>query len=92
LNLEIARFLRNPKEMLQRLAQENVVPVKAPPWAKYPFELRRNEKRKRGQFGPHLAGKETTPLILECLGVRDDKSCKEMRERIKQIRKNLGLR
>jgi len=85
-------MFKDKEQMLRYLAQENVVPVKAPPWADHPFELRRNEKVKRGQIGRHMLGKQTTPLIIELLGVRDEKSCKEVRERIKGLRKSLGYK
>lgn len=88
----IARFLKDPEEMLRCLAWENIAPVKAPPWADHPFELRRNEKAKRSQLGQHIAGKETAPLVIELLGIRDERSCKEVRERIKHLRESLGYR
>lgn len=92
MRLEMARFLKHREQMLHYLARENVVPVKAPPWADYPFELRRNEKVKRGQIGQHLVGKETTPLVLELLGVRDETSCREVRELIKRLQKTYAYR
>ncbi len=92
MKLQMARFLSDREQMLHYLAQESVVPVKAPPWADYPFELRRYEKAERGQIGQHLIGKETTPLVIECLGIRDEKSCKEVREHIKRLRKSIGYR
>lgn len=92
MKLEIARFLGNKEQLLHYLAQENIVPVKSPPWADHPFELRRNEKAKKGQLGQHLVGKETTPLVTEVLGVRDERSCKEIREHIKRLRKTYGYR
>jgi hypothetical protein len=92
LKLEMGRFLKDREQMLHYLAQENVVPVKAPPWADHPFELRRNEKSKRGQIGQHIVGKETTPLVMECLGIRDENSCREVRERIKRLRKSFGYK
>ena len=91
MKLEIARFLKDREQMLRYLAEANIFPVKAPPWASHPFELRRNEKTKRGQVGQHVVGIETAPLIMECIGVRDEKSCKEIREHIKRLRKSLGL-
>ena len=48
MRLEMARFLKDREQMLHYLAQENVVPVKSPSWADHPFELRRNEKAKKG--------------------------------------------
>jgi hypothetical protein len=92
MELEIGRFLKDRQQMLNYLAQQNVVPVKAPPWADHPFELRRNEKTKRGQPGQHIAGKETTAFLIECLGIRDERSCKEVRERIKRLRRSLGYK
>lgn len=92
MKLEMARFLKNNEQMLHYLAQMNVVPVKAPQWADHPFELRRNEKVKRGQPGQHLVGKETTPLVMELLGVQDEKSCREVRECIKRLRQTYRYR
>lgn len=92
MKLEIGRFLRNRELLLNYLAQENIVPVKAPPWAEYPFELRRREKTIRGQIGQHLVGQKTTPVVMEVLGVRDEKSCKEVREHIKRLRKTFSYR
>lgn len=88
MKLEAARYLKNKEQMLSYLAQENVIPVKAPPWAGHPFELRRNERAKRRQPGQHMLGKETTALIIELLGIRDDRTCKQVREQIKRQRKN----
>ena len=88
----MARFLKDRDQMLHYLAQENVVPVKAPPWADYPFELRRNEKVKRGQIGQHLVSKGTMPMVLELLGVRNETSCREVRELIKRLRKTYAYR
>lgn len=90
MKLDMARFMNDRDGMLHYLAKENVVPVKAPPWADHPFELRRNEKTLRGQIGKHLVGREMTPLVLELLGVRDEQSCKAVRKRIKQIRQHFG--
>lgn len=87
MKLEIARFLKDREQLLNYLARENIVPVKAPPWADHPFELRRREKMIRGQIGQHLVGQETTPVVMEVLDVRDERSCKEVRERIKRLRK-----
>jgi hypothetical protein len=84
----MARFLKDPEELLHYLARENIVPVKAPEWADHPFELRRNEKSKRDPGG-RLAGKETTALVLEILGVHDEKSCKATREQIKHLRRSM---
>ena len=92
MKLEIARFLRDREQLLNYLARENIVPVKAPPWAEHPFELRRSEKTIRGQIGQHLVGQKTTPVVMEVLGVRDERSCKEVRERIKQLQKTFGYR
>jgi len=90
MKLEIARFLKDREQLLNYLAQQNVVPVKAPPWAEHQFELRRNEKTRRGQIGQHFVSKGLTPLVVELLGVRDEKSCKEVREQVKRVRKSLG--
>lgn len=92
MKLEMARFLKNKEQMLYYLARENVVPVKSPPWADHPFELRRNQKMKRGQIGQHLVGKEIIPLVMELLGVKDERSCREVRERIKHIRQQLRFK
>ena len=77
---------------IMRFAQEDMVPVKAPPWSKYPFELRRNQKTANRQPGRHYAGRETTPDILKFLGVHDEESCRRVREQIKRRRQELGLR
>lgn len=90
MKLDVARFMGGPERMLHYLAKENVVPVKAPPWADYPFELRRNEKTKRVQVGTHFVSKGMTPLVLEVLGVRDERSCKAVRDRIKRIQQHSG--
>lgn len=92
MKLEMGRFVKDREQMLYYLARENIVPVKAPPWADHPFELRRNEKTKRGQIGRHVAGTETTPFVMDILGIHDERSCKEVREHIKQIRKALGYK
>jgi hypothetical protein len=76
----------NRNEWLEYLAKENIVPVIAPDWAKYPFELRRNEKTIKRQIGRHFIGKETTPQIIQLLGVSDEKSCKDIREYIISLR------
>ena len=90
MKLEMARLLKNREQMLHYLAQQNVVPVKAPPWAEHPFELRRNEKTRRKQPGQHIVAPKTTPVVMEALGVRDERSCKEVRERIERLRKTYG--
>lgn len=77
---------RDREGILHYLAKENVVPVKAPSWADYSFELRRNEKTLRGQTGKHFISKEMTQLVLDFLGVRDEQSCKAVRDQIKWIR------
>ena len=92
MKLEMARFLKDREQMLHYLARENIVPVKAPPWADHPFELRRNERRKRGQIGQHVCGKETTAFIINVLCIRDESSCKEVRECIKHIRQSMGYK
>jgi hypothetical protein len=92
MRLEIARFLKDREQMLHYLAQQNVVPVKSPPWADCPFELRRNEKFKRGQVGQHLVSKGMAPLLMEILGVRDETSCRGIREVIKRLRKTYGYK
>ena len=76
---------------IPRFAWEDMVPVKAPPWAKYPFELRRNQKTEKGQPGRHYAGRETTPEILKFLDIHDEESCRRVREQIKRRRRQLGL-
>ncbi len=86
MTLDMLGFLNNKEQLMHYLARENIVPVKAPPWADHSFELRRNEKTVRGQIGRHLLGKETTAFVLEHLGVGDEQSCKEVREHIKWIR------
>ena len=88
MRLDIARYLKNKEQMLHYLAQENVMSMKAPPWADHRFESRRNEKAKHGQIGQHLLGKETTALIIELLGIRDDRTCKELREDIQRERRD----
>jgi hypothetical protein len=90
MKLEIARLLSNKEHLLSYLAKENIVPVKAPPWAAHRFELRRNEKMLKGLIGRHVTGRKTMPLILDALGVHDEKSCKEVREHIKHLRKIYG--
>lgn len=92
MRLEIARFLKDREQMLHYLAQQNVVPVKSPPWADYPFELRRNERVKRGQIGQHLVSQGMTPLVMEILGVRNETSCRGVREAIKCLRKTYGYK
>lgn len=91
MKLETARFLKDREQtlMLHYLARENIVPVKAPLWADHPFELRRNERRKRDQIGQHVAGKETTAFIINILCIHDESSCKEVRECIKHIRQSM---
>ena len=91
MKLETARFLKDREQtlMLHYLARENIVPVKAPPWADHPFELRRNERGKRGQVGKHVYGKAATASIINVLGIRDESSCKEVREHIKHIRQSM---
>ncbi len=90
MKLEMARLLRDPEWLLAYLARQNVVPVKAPPWSENQFELRRNEKTRRGQVGRHFVSRGLTPIVMEVLGVRDEESCREVRERIKRIRRSLG--
>lgn len=90
MKLDMARFLMNREHLLNYLVRENIVPVKAPPWADYPFELRRNEKTLRGQVGQHVTGISMTPIILNIMGVHDESSCKEVRERIKRLREVKG--
>lgn len=92
MQIEIARFLKEREKLLNYLARENIVPVKAPPWADYPFELRRREKTIRGQIGQHLVGQKTMPAVMEVLGVQDERSCREVRERIKNLRKAYDYR
>ena len=105
MELEMARHIKDRNEMLRFLASKNVVPVKAPPWADHPFELRRNDKTKRrniykarGQsvpnyyMGSHIATKGTIQIVLDLLGVHDESSCKQVRERIKHIRRTMGNR
>lgn len=89
MKIEIARYAKDPEQILFYLARMNVVPVKAPPWADHPFELRRNEKTKMGLLGHHMVGKETTPIIIELLGIHDEKSCDAVRKRINKIRKSM---
>jgi len=79
--LEFGRFLKDRQQMLYYLARQNIVPKKAPSWAGHPFMLR-----------PRIAGKETTALIIECLGIHDERSCKEVREHIKRLRRSLGYK
>jgi len=86
MKLDMAGFLKNKEHLLNYLAQENIVPVKAPFWADCPFELRRNEKTLKGQVGQHITGQKTTPVILDILGVHDERSCKEVRGYIKHLR------
>lgn len=87
MKLDMAGLLRDRERLLNYLAQENIVPVKAPIWADHPFELRRNEKTLRVQVGQRFIGKKTTPIILDILGVHDEKSCIEVRKYIKNLRK-----
>ena len=92
MKLETARFLKDREQTLtlHYLARQNIVPVKAPLWADHPFELRRNERGKRGQIGQHVEGKETTAFIInDVLCIRDESSCKEVRECIKHIRQSM---
>jgi len=88
MKLEMARFLKDEKQLLYYLAQVNVVPVRSPPWAEYPFELRRNQKMKTER----IASPAMTSHIMEFLGIRDKRSCEEVRERIKSIRRQLGCK
>lgn len=92
MKLDMVRFLRDKECLLDYLAQENIVPVKAPSWADYPFELRRNKKSLKGQIGRHVTGQKTTPTILNVLGVHDERSCKEVREYIKHTRQIKGYK
>ena len=92
MELNMGKCMKNREMMLRYLASENVVPVKAPPWAKHPFELRRNEKTKKLQVGRHMVGTETTPEVLGLLGVSDYQSCKAVREHMKKIRKSMGFK
>lgn len=89
MKLEMARFLRDEKQMLYYLAQANVVPVQSPSWAEYPFELRRNQKMDTGR---HIASPAMTSHIMELLGIHDKRSCEEVRERIKFIRQQVGYK
>ena len=92
MKLEMARFLKDREQMLHYLAGENVVPVNAPPWAEYPFSLRRNEKVKKGQIGRRTVSRGIIPLVMELLGVRDETSCRDVRELIKRLRKTYAYR
>ena len=85
MQLNMANFLRDPNRLIEYMARENIVPVKAPPWADYEFELRRNEKTLRNLPGRHLQGKETSQWVLRRLGVTDEESCKQVREQIKRL-------
>jgi len=89
MKLEMARFLKSREQTLYYLAHENIVPVKSPPWAEHPFGLRRNEKTKRGQIGQHLLGTKTTPLIMELLGIHDERSCRQVRQHIRLIQQEV---
>lgn len=90
--VEIEKLCGDREQLLHQLARENIVPVKAPEWAHHPFELRRNEKTKRGQIGQHLFSTGVTSLVIEYLGITDEQSCKAVRERIKRLRKNFGYK
>lgn len=92
MKIEMAGFFADIEQLLHFLARENTVPVKAPPWADHPFLLRRNAKKERNLPGRHMIGKETTPVIIERLGIHDNQSCERVRERIKQIRHCLGYK
>ena len=92
MKIEMARYAKDPEQMLSYLARMNVVPVKAPSWADHPFELRRNEKTKMGLLGHHLVGRETTPIVIQLLGIHDKKSCDAVRNRIREIRKSMGYK
>lgn len=74
--------------LIRYFARENIIPVKAPYWSKYPYILRRVEKRKRGMIGTHLTGNETTAELLKILVIYDDESCRKVREEIKRLRKS----
>ena len=87
MRLEMDRFLKDKEQLVNYFAQENIVPVKSPPWAEYPFELRRNEKTKRGQIGRQLLGTKTTPLIMEFLDIHDEQSCRRVRQHIRLIQR-----
>ena len=87
MKLDMARFLKDKEQLVNYCARENIVPVKAPPWAQSRFELRRNKK----QPG-RLVGSNTLPVVLEALGVRDERSCKDVREHIKRLRKVYGYK
>lgn len=92
MKIDMGRFLNDKEQMLRYLARENVVPVKAPPWSGHPFELRRNDKTIRGQIGRHMVSKGLTPIVMELLGIRDERCCKDVGERIKLIRQELGYK
>jgi len=83
---------RDRQGVLLSLARENIVPVKAPPWARYPFELRRNGKTKKGDIGRLISPGAADLILKEKLGVRDDESCREVRELIKRLRKSYGYK
>ncbi|GAG78494.1 unnamed protein product [marine sediment metagenome] len=87
MRLDMARFLKDKEQLVNYFARENIVPVKAPPWAKPRFELRRNTK----QPG-HLVSSNMLPVVLEALGVQDERSCKDVREHIKHLRKVYGYK
>lgn len=89
MNLNMANYMSDPQRLTGYMARENIVPVKAPPWAKHEFELRRNDKSARNLPGRHLLGKETAQVVLERLGVSDEASCREAREEIKRVRRQL---
>jgi hypothetical protein len=90
MELDIARFLNDKDSLLRYLARENIVPVKASEWSKYEYILRRNEKTEKRQIGTHFDGTETTASIIKALGVYDDKTCKQVGEQIKALRKSLN--
>ena len=82
-------------QLIRDFAKSNVVPVKAPSWAKHRYELRRNNKAdKAGKYtqGPHAFGREQTAAIIKVLGISDDRSCKAVREHIKRLRTSLGYK
>ena len=83
MRIDMAGILNNKEQMLHCLARENVVPVKAPSWSKYPFELRN---------GRHMFSQGLIPKVMELLGVHDQESCKEIRNRIKLIRQAAGYK
>jgi len=67
MKLTVGADPRDRNRLIEHLAKENIMPVKAPPWSKYPYTLRRIKKTEGGLIGTHFTGTETTAKLLEIL-------------------------